>query len=243
MKLSSSFRVVSFFGQLVGCVFASVSASSSSQAVSIEPDKSIEPAKKAPDTSIEKPDIFASTQSVGCESNSVVAAWCVDDDAVSAGAALVDENDVPNKKQKRCGLLPSFDEYGCTCYGDPSKCPTDCIGGDVPIEKTHYSIRCNGIPDPATAPNYILKEWHAIDRCEENSIVSAWCNDYINRHLECKINTVDNQYLCKCTGKQTNCPDECIDGTNPILRGHNSVICSGIPNDNPNYVLTSTIAM
>jgi hypothetical protein len=294
MKLSYSFRVLSFVGQLVGCTIAATTTvsttTSSSQAVAIESDKSIEPVKKAPDTSIEKPDIFSSSsQAIGCESNPYVATWCgsgssrttkgssgvigtmidtMDDandrtlDAIAVEVTFNDTTDTDTRsgirsKQKiqsqgqmqqqqqqqqhqQCGMLPDFDEYGCTCYGDPSKCPSDCIGGQVPIEKTHYSIKCNGIPDVTNTPNYILKEWHQLNRCEENSIVSAWCNDYVNRHLACNINTNNDQYVCKCSGKHSNCPDECIDGSTPIERNTNSIVCTGIPNDNPNYILTTS---
>jgi len=47
----------------------------------------------------------------------------------------------------------------------------------------------------------------------------------------------DDQYICKCSGKHTNCPDECIGGGEPIVRSEHSVLCSGIPEDSPNYIL------
>lgn len=177
-----------------------------------------------PDTSIELPDVFThhsqgKSKTMSCDTNAVIAAWC--DNKIS--------------QELECGILPEFDEYGCNCFGDPSTCPTECIGGTEPIQKTHYGIRCNNIP--MDQPNYILKEHHALHRCENNLIVSAWCDDYVNRHLECGLYPTDDQYLCKCTGKATNCPDECIDGTEPIVRTHNSVLCSGIPLDSPNYIL------
>jgi len=191
----------------------SVLASSSN-----EHDTSIQKVQ-IPDTSIEKPDVFTSSQTTACTKNAVVAAWC----------------DTNIGQQVECGILHEFDEYGCSCHGDPSLCPTECIDATEPIQKTHYGIRCNGIP--IDVPNYILKERHVVERCEANSVVAAWCDDYVNKHLECKLYTEDDQYLCKCSGKQSNCPDECINGAEPIVRSHNSVLCAGIPSDNPNYIL------
>lgn len=182
------------------------------------------------DKSIAKPDVFVRFHEAKhtCDSNALVSAWCGD----SATKVLT---------EVECGLLPEFDEYGCTCFGDPTQCPTECIGGTEPLEKTHFGIRCGSIPPTDEIPNYILKEKHLLHRCENNLLVSAWCDDYINRHLECGLYIEADQYLCRCSGKATNCPDECIDGAEPIVRTSSSVLCSGIPIDSPNYVLKSTV--
>ena len=171
--------------------------------------------------SLEYPDIFPlrGNKVKHCEGNAVVAAWC---------DAFVDTD-------LDCAILPEFDEYGCTCIGNHASCPTECIGGVEPLVKTHSNIRCGGIP--VDSPNYILKETHALNRCESNAAVSAWCDDFINKHLECHIIPEDNQYICKCSGKHTNCPDECIGGLDPIVKTATSVLCSGIPGDTPNYIL------
>jgi hypothetical protein len=50
------------------------------------------------------------------------------------------QTQVVQQQQQKCGILPNFDEYGCTCYGDPSKCPSDCIGGQIPIETKHIIV-------------------------------------------------------------------------------------------------------
>jgi hypothetical protein len=180
-------------------------------------------AASASDTDIEIPSVFHRRGKVQhCEENAVVAAWC----------------DSHVFKEIECGLLPEFDEYGCSCYQDPSKCPTECIEGTEEVAKTHYGIRCRGMP--RDHPNYVLLENHVMQRCEENSVVSAWCDDYVNIHLECGLYPEVNQYLCKCSGKATNCPDECIDGSEPLVKTENSVLCSGVPADHPNYVLKET---
>lgn len=143
------------------------------------------------ESSVEHPDIFARRGEVKhCEENGVVAAWC--DSYISP--------------ELECGILPEFDEYGCTCMGKAASCPSECIGGTEPLVKTHYGIRCGKLPNDT--PNYILKERHPLQRCEDNSVVAGWCDDYVNKHLECGLFPEDDQYICKCSGKHTNCPDE-----------------------------------
>jgi hypothetical protein len=75
-----------------------------------------------------------------CENNALVASWC-------------DEWTLPNLD---CLVIPALDEYVCTCYGNPSVCPSDCIGGGAPDKATKHAIRCKGIP--LDQPNYILKK-------------------------------------------------------------------------------------
>jgi hypothetical protein len=169
---------------------------------------------------VETPDVFAQADEVlHCEENAVVHSWC----------------DSAQFEELKCGILPDFDEYGCTCMGKTSLCPEECIGGTEPVERTHFGIRCKGIPQDS--PNYILKERHPLKRCENNLVVSSWCDDYVNPHLECGLYEEDDQYICKCSGKATNCPDECIGGGEPIVKTPHSVLCSGIPVDSPNYII------
>jgi len=127
---------------------------------------------------VEYPDVFDHVQRGGtlhrCDDNGVVAAWC--DSRIST--------------ELECGILPEFDEYGCTCYGKPALCPTECIGdsGEAALlTKTHYGIRCSGIP--ADEPNFVLKEKaHAVKHgCGNNAPVAAWCDDFVNMHLECGL--------------------------------------------------------
>jgi len=80
--------------------------------------------------------------------------------------------------------------------GKAALCPTECIGGGEPVVKTHYGVRCQGIPQDM--PNYVLKERHVAKRCENNAPVAAWCDDYVNKHLECGLYPEDDQYICKC---------------------------------------------
>ena len=90
-----------------------------------------------------------------------------------------------------------FITSGCSCYGKSALCPTECIGGSEPVTKTHYGIRCKGIP--TDQPNYVLREQHYFMKgCENNAPVAAWCDDYVNKHLECGLFPEDDQYICKC---------------------------------------------
>lgn len=75
-----------------------------------------------------------------CENNAIVANWC-------------NEATVP---EVSCLLLPSLDEYVCTCHDKVSACPTDCVNGEIPDKKSKHGIRCKGIPQDS--PNYVLKQ-------------------------------------------------------------------------------------
>jgi hypothetical protein len=170
---------------------------------------------------VEKPDVFMPDRGtkIPCHENAVVASWCD-----SHRTPILD-----------CAILPAFDEYGCSCLGESSACPDDCVGGDEPIEKTHYGIRCASIPKDE--PNYILQEFHPLNRCENNAIVSSWCDDFVNQHLTCSLNPEDDEYSCACGGRHSACPDDCIGGVEPIERTHSLVRCKGLPLDQPNYIL------
>lgn len=77
-----------------------------------------------------------------CENNAVVASWC--DEFVNPGL--------------KCSLLPKTDEYVCNCGGNMAACPTDCIGGVLPLEHDlstpKNEIHCKNIP--IDEPNYEL---------------------------------------------------------------------------------------
>mgnify|MGYP003460590099 CR=1 FL=1 len=84
---------------------------------------------------------------VPCNVNSVISSWC--DTTVNPDLA--------------CAINPDFDLYACTCESDATACPSECIGGSSrTMDKRHYAIECQGIPQDE--PNYILKtgEFHAI---------------------------------------------------------------------------------
>jgi len=168
---------------------------------------------------VEIPNVFHRGNVQHCQNNGVVTAWC-------------DSYVFP---ELECGLLPDFDEYGCQCSKDPAKCPTECVGGSTLVEKSHYGITCRHLPHDS--PNYTLKEYHHMTGCENNSVVAAWCDDYVNKHLTCGLYPKIDQYLCKCSGKAANCPLECIDGSEPLVKSTGSVLCNGIPADSPNYIL------
>ena len=74
-----------------------------------------------------------------CENNALVANWC-------------NEVDSPGVS---CLVLPSLDEYVCTCMSRAAACPSECVNGEKPDRKTHNAIRCRGIP--VDSPNYILE--------------------------------------------------------------------------------------
>jgi hypothetical protein len=179
---------------------------------------------------VEIPTVFNRRDVTSCDENAVVASWC----------------DSRQFDDLECGILKDFDQYGCQCKQDPSKCPDECVGGSELVEKTHYGIICRNLPHDS--PNYILKEYHHLHRCEGNAVVASWCDDWINPHLECALYPEIDQYLCRCSGKAANCPMECIDGSEPLVftvhetpMGAGSVLCSGIPVDSPNYILKETL--
>ncbi|KAL3927830.1 MAG: hypothetical protein SGBAC_012914 [Bacillariaceae sp.] len=74
-----------------------------------------------------------------CENNALVANWCNE----------------ANLEDVSCLVLPSLDEYVCTCMGRAAACPSECVNGEKPDRKTHNAIRCRGIP--VDSPNYILE--------------------------------------------------------------------------------------
>lgn len=162
-----------------------------------------------------------------CENNGVVASWC-------------DETIQPTLK---CALNPDFNEYGCSCRANPALCPTECIGGVTPQDRTHFEILCVGIP--TDEPNYILKEGllpnSHHEHCENNAVVASWCDEFVNPDLKCGLLPIADEYVCSCYGNPAACPTDCVGGTQPLSRGNNfpkfEVHCQGIPIDQPNYEL------
>lgn len=77
-----------------------------------------------------------------CENNAVVASWC--DEYVNPGL--------------KCALLPQKDEYVCSCRGNMAACPSDCVGGVLPLDHDavtpKFEVHCKGIP--IDEPNYEL---------------------------------------------------------------------------------------
>ena len=178
--------------------------------------------EKAVSHEMEIPDPFFMDDYESCADNAVVAGWC--DSHLT---------DLPTALQ--CGMLPAFHEYACACTEHPNRCPTECLEGSEVIAKTRTGIRCRGLP--VDSPNYILKEMHRAHRndCSDNALVAAWCDDYVNRHVECSLYKALDQYVCRCSGKAANCPDECLDGSDALIRTAHGVVCTGIPVDNLNY--------
>ena len=78
--------------------------------------------------------------------------------------------------------------------------------------------------------------------CNKNSVVSSWC-DASTQKVDCIIDEARNMYMCQCPGDHSACPDECIysgsnDAMDPV-KTHHSILCHGIPEDEPNYILKS----
>lgn len=181
---------------------------------------------QAKQDSLELPNIFDGEDTSHCEDNGVVSSWC---------------NSAVNPELK-CVLRPETATYGCACHGHAHLCPTDCIGGKAADKSGHYGIQCVGIPQDE--PNYVLKEHHRQHHCEENAVVSSWCDDFMNPHLECSLlpeasTALGGEYLCRCGGRANACPIECIDGELPISKTKFSIRCLGLPLDQPNYILKS----
>ena len=182
--------------------------------------------EKAVSHEIEIPDPFSLDSFESCADNAVVAGWCDDSHLIIMG-----DNDA-----LQCGMLTAFHEYACACPNHPNRCPTECLEGSQLVSKTRTAIRCRGLP--IDAPNYILKEQHkhhGSHDCGDNAIVAAWCDDYVNRHVECSLYPALDQYVCRCTGKATNCPDECLHGNEALIRTPHGVVCTGIPTEHLNY--------
>mmetsp|Transcript_24506 Transcript_24506/g.29476 ORF Transcript_24506/g.29476 Transcript_24506/m.29476 type:complete len:198 (+) Transcript_24506:69-662(+) len=162
-----------------------------------------------------------SDEAVSCDSNAVVAGWC-------------NSNINPTLE---CLFFPQFDEYMCTCHGDASVCPDDCVGGTDPYEKAHYWTQCLGIP--VDQPNYVLQENQKAIHCAENAVVASWCDEAVDSKLECAMFPETNEYVCKCQGHAADCPVDCVGGESPYKKDHFLTHCKGIPMDQPNYVLKS----
>ena len=187
--------------------------------------------------------LFFSQENIesSCERNSIVQGWC---------------------PQHNCALVELWNEYGCHCpeedeqqddlskdtttttsklphhhhHHSASLCPLECIEGSEILEHTRTSIRCRGIPIDHE-PNYILRSkiFHEDQQhCENNALVSGWCDDNLDPHLDCRLYT--DSYECHCS-KANACPLECIAGEEPIERSSKHIKCGKIPLDQPNYVI------
>jgi len=80
-----------------------------------------------------------------------------------------------------------------------------------------------------------------LESCASNGVVSSWC-DNSAADVECMLDTARNLYMCQCPGDPSLCPDECIRDSDLLdqpIRTHRSILCHGIPRDEPNYILRS----
>ena len=166
-----------------------------------------------------------------CANNALISSWC-------DSSHTSEHEDV-----LKCGILPQFHEYGCSCQDDPTMCPIECLEGSEIISKTRTNIRCRNIPSTEhNPPNYIMEEIHYAHRndCSNHVLIEAWCDDYVNKHVECSIYPQMNQYYCRCSGSKSNtyCPEECLDGSDILIKTTHGIICTNIPTDTVNYELT-----
>ena len=79
--------------------------------------------------------------------------------------------------------------------------------------------------------------------CSSNSKVRSWCDALMN-DVECMMDLAQDTYMCQCPEDPSACPDDCIGGqglrTHPVMNSH-SILCEGIPDDEPNYILKNDI--
>ena len=157
-----------------------------------------------------------------CEENGVVASWC----------------DVTINSKVDCMIHPTLDLYTCTC-DDTASCPTECIEKGEVVKKTNHGIQCRGIPQDEA--NYVLKtnkqKLPKVHHCENNALIANWCNELTVPEVDCLLLPALDEYVCSCRGKPSACPDECIGGEIPDKKTKHGIRCTGIPLDNPNYVL------
>jgi hypothetical protein len=176
----------------------------------------------AEQTGVELPSVFEQSEFTVCDGNhALLESWC--------NAKIHEELE--------CVFIPKFDQYGCSCHGHASLCPTECADGSAPDQKTHYALQCNGIPNDEV--NYVLKETHEKNHCENNAIVSGWCDDYIDKGLACSLHPETDEYKCTCEKNPASCPLECIGGVDPSSKTHHAITCKGIPSDDPNFIIKS----
>lgn len=76
--------------------------------------------------------------------------------------------------------------------------------------------------------------------CTGNAVVSSWCDSSV-MDVNCLIHPTLDMYACRCTVDPKLCPEECVavegqDAVSPI-KTHHGIMCQGIPQDEPNYVL------
>jgi hypothetical protein len=74
--------------------------------------------------------------------------------------------------------------------------------------------------------------------CSDNSVVASWCGGSSRREVSCLMQPGLDMYACQCEFDPSACPDDCIDetSTGPVKNRH-SIVCRGIPEDEPNFIL------
>lgn len=107
-----------------------------------------------------------------------------------------------------------------------------CINGMVPKEHTIMLLESNN-----------LNNGYRMEHCDENLLVSSWCDESINPQVECSLWKQLNQYGCYCYDNHAACPTECIGGKKPTHVSQSSIHCHGIPPPaTPNYILKSSFS-
>lgn len=85
--------------------------------------------------------------------------------------------------------------------------------------------------------------------CSANGMVSAWCDSSV-MDVECSLLPTLDVYACRCHDDPSACPEDCIppedlamdqDPLAPMLT-HHGILCRGIPEDEPNYVLKTDVS-
>jgi hypothetical protein len=84
------------------------------------------------------------------------------------------------------------------------------------------------------------------EACSGNGVVASWCDSSV-MEVDCSIHPGFDAYACRCYFDASACPEECImknvgddqDPIPPTIKTHYGIMCHGIPEDEPNYVLKS----
>lgn len=84
--------------------------------------------------------------------------------------------------------------------------------------------------------------------CSSNGVIASWCDSSIN-DVECTIDQARDVYMCQCPEDHSSCPEECIGSIDPSnsltlpVKTPHTILCHGIPQDEPNYILKSTTSL
>uniref|UniRef100_A0A7R9WQJ9 Uncharacterized protein n=1 Tax=Craspedostauros australis TaxID=1486917 RepID=A0A7R9WQJ9_9STRA len=138
--------------------------------------------------------------------------------------------------------------------GSPVQSSSAAFSSSISDNRKHRASKRNA-PKTPHAGTDVTKKVTAADSlfasvskvpCNENGVVHAWCSNAIsNSDLACAIDPASNMYACRCDEDTSHCPTECIQPNSdsasvpiaPFQTAPHSIVCRGIPEDEPNYIL------